>query len=326
MNLKSGIINFVRGWLPQNPILPAHALPNQKKTDRIRLILLNLFIVFLAIAGLLSAMILIDSWIKLVLLGSILVGGLVWRFTHGNVKKALKFFVISVLIFSISFTAVEFNLNWNAGYPPTYTLAQPGITISKANILNTSLIQIVQDVEKTPTYELLTIQFGVTTAETIKLDTAFPSRGGLVQVDFYGKNSDAYFYFSSSSGYPYHVNVGSSKTTLTTRFHPQAQPAKDSFAQIDDLGLQWFYDRSLEIAQNRTGIVPKIDALSFTITFEDNGYIGFDRTPISYEGITVQITGSQQTILPDGSITGHGVLIADFKPDGTLIYMSKPTP
>ena len=313
MNLKSGIINFVRGWLPQDPILLTHALPNQKKTGRIRVVFLNLVIGFLVIAGLFSALILIDSWIKLVLVGSILVGGLVWRFTHGNVKKALKFFVVAVLIFSISFTAVEFNLTWNAGYPPTYTLIQPGITISRANILNASLTQIVQNIERTPTYELLTIQFGAVTAETIKLSTSFP--GGLVHVDFYGKNSNAYFYFRSSSGFPYHVNAGSSQTTFITRFHPQAQSAKDSFAQIDDLGLQWFYDRALDIAQNRTGSVPKIDELAFIMTFEGQGYIGYDRTYVGYEGITVQLTGW---------LNGGSTLIADFEPNGTLIYMSQP--
>ncbi len=313
LNLKSGIINFIRGWLPQDPILHTHALPNQKKTGRVRVVFLTLAIGFLVIFGLLSALILIDSWIKLLLVGSILVGGLVWRFSRGNVKKACKFFVVAVLIFSISFTAVEFNLIWNAGYPPTYTSAQPGITISRANILNASLIQIVQNIERTPTYEFLTAQFGATTAETIKLDTSFPA--GLVQVDFYGNNSDAYFYFSSSSGNTYHVNVGSSRTTYTTRFHPQAQPAQDSFAQIDALGLQWFYDRALDIAQNRTGSVLKIDALSFTMTFEGQGYIGYDRTYVSYEGITVQLIGS---------LDGESTLIADFEPNGTLIYMSQP--
>ena len=238
-------------------------------------------------------------------------------------KESLQIFCnCESLFFRLAFLQLKFNLTSNAGYPPTYTLTQPGITISRANILNASLTNIVQDIERTPTYKFLTVQFGATTAETIKLDTSFP--GGLVQVDFYGTNSDAHYQFSSSSGYPYHVNVGSSKTTFITRFHPQAQPAKDSFAQIDALGLQWFYDRALDLAQNRTGSVPNIDALSFTFTFEGRGYVGYDRSYSGYEGITVQIIGSQQTVLPDGSITGHGVLIADFKPDGTLIYMSKP--
>jgi hypothetical protein len=313
MNLKSGVINFFRGWLPQDLILPTHVLPNQKKTSRIRVVFLNLVIGLLVIAGLLSALILIDSWIKLVLVGSILVGGLIWRFTHGNVKKAFKFFVVAILLFSISFNVVEFDLIRNAGYPSTYAAVQPGITVSMANILNASLTKNVQDIENTPTYKLLLAQFGDTTAETIKLDTSFP--GGLIQVDFYGKNSDAYFQFSSISGNTYHVNVGSSHTTYTTRFHPQAQSAKDSFTQIDTLGLQWFYDRALYIAQNKTGTIPKIDALYFTMTFEDQGYVGLDRIHVDYEGITVQLTGW---------LNGESTLIADFEPNGTLIYMSQP--
>jgi hypothetical protein len=315
MNARKSLENLVRGWLPQDPILSSRALPNQKKTGRIRIIFQNLLLVFLIIGGLFSALILIDSWIKFVLFGSILIGGLAWRFSHGNVRKVFKFLVVAVLIFSISFTTVEIILLGNAGYPPTYNSDQPNITFSTANIPSVLLTKLVQDIERTPTYKFLTVQFGETTAETIKLDTAFPSRGGYVQVDFYGKNSDAYFYFSSSSGYPYHLNVGISKTTLTTRFHPQAQSAKDSFSQIDNLGLQWFYNRALEIAQNKTGSVPKIDALSFTMTFEDNGYIGYDGTQVSYEGITVQLTGS---------LNGRGTLIADFEPNGTLIYMTQP--
>ena len=264
---------------------------------------------FLVIAGLFSALILIDSWIKLVLVGSILVGGLVWRFTHGNVKKALKFFVVAVLIFSISFTAVEFNLIRNAGYPPTYSISQQG-TISKNNILNVSLAQILQDIESTPTYKMLTLQFGSMTAENIMLDTSIP--GGLVQVDFYGQKSNTYFYFLSSSGYPYHVNVG---TYSANQFHPQGLAAKGAFVQIDTLGLQWFYDRALEIAQNRTSNLPTIDSLSITLEYGGN---------VDYEGLFVQFIGSHQTINPNGSVNGEGVLIATFKPDGTLLYMSQP--
>jgi hypothetical protein len=102
------------------------------------------------------------------------------------------------------------------------------------------------------------------------------------------------------------VNVGSYSTTFLARFHPQALTAKEAFAQIDALGLQWFYNRALEIAQNRTGGVPKIDALSFTMTYESNG---------NYEGITLLLIGS---------LNGGSTLIADFEPNGTLIYMSQP--
>ena len=143
------------------------------------------------------------------------------HFSHGNFKKAFKFFVVAILIFVISFMAIEIYLFSNAGYPPTYTSTQPSITISKINILNVSIAQMVQDIENTPTYKVLTLQLGPTTAENIKLDTSFP--GGSVQVDFYGQRSNAYFYFLSSSGYPYHVNVG---TYSMNQFHPQGLAAK----------------------------------------------------------------------------------------------------
>ena len=302
MNIKSGIINFIRGWLPQEPILPAHALPNQKKTGRIRLILLNLFIVFLAIAGLLSALILIDSWIKLVLLGSIVVGGLVWRFSRGKVRKACKFFVVAVLVFSISFTAVEFNLISNAGYPAASVSAEPNVTISYPSMLNISLTQLIQGIETSPTYSLLATEYGKTNPETIKLDAGL----GWIQVDFYGKGSNTILGFFTSSGDQYRVQVSSYSGQPFSLSYIQSS-SKQAFAQIDALGLQWFFNSSLEIAQNRTGNTPKIDSLSLTMNFEDHGY--------TYQGITLLLVGSYH---------GPSTLIADFEPNGTLIYMSQP--
>ena len=135
----------------------------------------------------------------------------------------------------------------------------------------------------------------------------------MVQVDFYGQHSNTYFYLVSSSGYPYHVSVG---TYIKNQFHPQWLAAKNAFTQIDALGLQCFYNRALEIAQNRTSNLPTIDSLSITLTYGSN---------TDYEGLFVQLIGSHQTVIPNGSINGKGVLIAVFKPDGTLLYMSQPT-
>jgi hypothetical protein len=176
-------LSKIRGWFPKEPILSTHTTPSQTKPNQIKIVIQNLVLGFLILAGLFcSFLILNNSWIKFAFIGLILVGGLVWRYSHGNVRKAFKFFVVVVLIFSISFTAVEFDLFWNAGYPPTFATAQPGIALSNTTILNASLSQIVQDIERTPTYDLLKVQYGVTAAETIKLDASFP--GGLVQVDF----------------------------------------------------------------------------------------------------------------------------------------------
>ncbi len=311
MDLKRHLLKFSRGWLPQEPILRTHALPNQSKASRARIIFQNLVMGFLVIAGLFCSVLLLNSWLKFVFITLILVGGLLWRFSHGNVRKVFKFFMVAVLIFVISFTAVEFNLISNAGYPPTYSTSQTSTTISKNNMLNFSLSQMLQDIESTPTYKLLTLQFGPTEAENIKLDSSFP--GGQVQVDFYGQKSNTYFYFLSSQGYPYHVNVG---TYSVNQFHPQGLAAKDSFAQIDALGLQWFYDRALEIAQNRTSNLPTIDSLTITLTYGGN---------TDYDGLFVQFIGSHQTVLPNGYINGEAVLIAVFKPNGTLLYMSQPT-
>ena len=313
MNVKKSLESRIRGWLPKDLILPAHALPNQKKTGRIRSIFLNFVIGFLVIAGFFSVFILIDSWIKFVLLGLILVGGLVWRFSHGDIKKKFKFFVVAVLIFLISFTAVEFNLIWNAGYPAASVSAEPNVTISYPSMLNISLTQLIQGIENSPTFGLLTTEHGKTNPETIKLDSGF----GWIQVDFYGEGSNTFLGFLASRGDQYHVQISYYSGQPFSSFYVQSS-SQQAFAQIDALGLQWFYNSAIEIAQNRTGSTPKIDSLSLTMNFEDHGQ--------TYQGITLLLVGSsrENSTLISGSSQEASKLIADFEPNGTLLYMSQP--
>ena len=99
--------------------------------------------------------------------------------------------------------------------------------------------------------------------------------------------------------------------------YPSNQTADMALKRIDALGLNWFYNQALEIAQNRTANLPTIDSVDITITFGGAG---------SYQGLTLQLIGYHQTILPNGGISGDGVLISEFEPNGTLLYMSKPSP
>ncbi|MCL2642455.1 MAG: hypothetical protein FWD52_02930 [Candidatus Bathyarchaeota archaeon] len=81
--------------------------------------------------------------------------------------------------------------------------------------------------------------------------------------------------------------------------------------QIDDLGLQWYYDRAMEIYQNKTGIIPEITELR--IIFSIYGYLGVDN--MVYEGPTLEILGSDDL---NNSPFGRSVFFASFQPDGTL--------
>jgi hypothetical protein len=182
--------------------------------------------------------------------------------------------------------------------------SQPGVTITNNSIFNVSLTQLIDGIDKSPTYALLTAEHGITFPETIWLQTwaQNETRYGSINIGFYGQDSNVYYDYSASQGGQYHVQVGSYYTTQFSTPYMQAS-AKQAFQQIDTLGLQWFYNQALQIAQNRTKAALQIDSLSLTVGLE------------GYDHITLLLIGSHN---------GAGVLIADFEPDGDLNYMSQP--
>lgn len=270
----------------------------------------------LVAVGLFFAVLLLsNSWIKLLVIGTFLVGEVSWLLSRGSLKRALKYFIVAIMIFAISFTSFESYMFWNAGYPPTYTPSEPKTSLSLQGMLNASLTQILQNIEQSPAFNLLKLEYGDNiTFESMKLE---PSNGpgGYISVDFLTENSNAYFHFFSSNGHQYIAQKTSYQGSLASQRYPSNQTAQETFKQIDSLGISWFYNRALEIAQNRTTNLPSVDSLTLTITYEEHG---------SYQGITLQLTGFHQTVLEDGSIHGEGIIIADFQPDGTLIYMTQP--
>ncbi len=273
----------------------------------LRLIIQNIIIALLTAAGLFCSLLLLTfSWVKIAAIILIFIPGAVWFFSHGRLRRVFKYIIVGALIFAISFASFESYLLSNAGYPSTSN-AQSAGTDSYIGLFNISLTRLIQGIENSPTYALLTIEHGKTSPESIKLDSSFFPEW--IEVDFYGESSNTYLAFmASTEGDQYHVQVGTySGQPLFSLPYIQSS-SQQAFAQIDAKGLQWYYNRAVELAQNRTAAPPKIDNVSLTITVEDRIYM-------SYEGITVQIIGSYQ---------GASTLICDFKPDGTLIYMSQP--
>ena len=278
----------------------------QTATDA-KTIIQNIIISLLTAAGLFCSLLLITySWIKIVAIVAILLPSAIWLVTHGRIRKIFKYVLVAALVFAISFASFESYLLSNAGYPSTASAQSTG-TGGSFSILGVSLTQLINGIEKSQTYALLTTEHGKTAAESIKLDSSFLPNW--IEVDFYGEGSNTYLTFVAPlPGDQYHVQVGTYSGGLA--FLPYVQSSsQQQLAQIDDRGLQYFYILALGLAQNRTGVAPKIDTLSLTMAVEDRIYL-------SYEGITVQIVGSYQ---------GQDTLICDFEPDGTLIYMSMPT-
>lgn len=259
-----------------------------------------------------SIIILSNSIVKISVIAIILITGIIWLATHGKIKKALKISLIIVMLFAISFASAEAYLFQNAGYPPTYSPSQP--TLSMQTMLNASVTEIVQGIEQSPTFHLLKLEHKEITLESIGLNPIGVTGG--IYVTYFIEDTHSIARFTSSGGHQYRLSISQLIGQPFSQKYPSTQTAQDTLMQIDTLGLNWFYNEALQIAQNRTSNLPTIDSLSISLTYESNS---------GYQGITIQLIGSHQTVLPNGSINGEGVLIADFQPDGTLIYMSRPT-
>ena len=298
---------------------PYHTKPNKAKQGKA--ILQNFTVAFLVIVGLsYSILSLSDSWIKTSLITITVVTGVLWLVSHGKIRKlgsALKFTLALIMIFTISFTAVEGYLLWNGGYPSTYVLAQPTVSLSLQKMLNSSVEQIVQGAENSQTFALLKLEHGNNlTFESMNLS---PSNGylsgGYISVDFASSSGNRYFHCYSADGHQYIIQVTTYNGKLISQQSSQ-QTVDAALKQIDALGLNWFYNQAIEIAQNRTLNLPSVDSVVVTLAFGE-GFGG-------YQGLSLQLTGFHQTVQPNGSINGNGVLISEFQPNGTLIYMSNP--
>jgi len=267
----------------------------------------SIFAGILMAVGLFSVVVLLgNSWIKIVVISLIIVSSVVWSLSHGVLRRGFKRLILAVMIFAICFTTFEGYLLWNAGYPPTFMPSQQGVTISYTNILNASLTQIVQSVENTPTFSLITLEHpGKVTFESMKLDTTFG--GGHIEVVLYQKSSNLGFKFVCSDGHSYHTSVSSWSGYPLSLAFPQEQTPEETLKQIDTLGLRWFYDSAIEVYQNKTGVYPDINALHVSIQWENYG---------TYQGMTLLLIGYES------NYSGHGVFFADFQPDGTLLYIN----
>lgn len=251
------------------------------------------------------------SWMKILILSLTLGCGVTWFLSHGKLKKALKFLVLSLLIFITCFAFLENHFFWNAGFPPTYDASKPEVTLSYPSILNVSLTELIQGVEETAAFKLFELEhFGVgeTTFYSIELSTSPPE--GIIRVEFYNDATSMSLRFSSSAGHQYIA-----RTTLwsgsPSHWWSSQQQSSQALTQIDNLGLQWFYDRVSEIYQNRTGTA--LNATTLDVTTEWQEYN-------DYSGMILQIIGGQR----DGNNV-HGIVFAAFQPDGTLLYLNCKT-
>ncbi|MDR2699834.1 MAG: hypothetical protein LBC12_03355 [Nitrososphaerota archaeon] len=226
----------------------------------------NAFIIILILAGLSSIFITRNnfSWIKLLTISLLGVGGVIWLLSTCLLRRTVKFWrtvkyvMIAVSIFAISFSAFEGYVFRNAGYPPTFDTPQSDVTISYTNKIDVSLTELVQSAKSTLAFKLLRLEHpGEVCIMSIWL------LENQVSVSF-SLGSSATCYFEALIGNPYHVSVLSGNGASFHQEYPLQQRNED-FQQIDILGLQWYYDRAIEAYQNETGTTPEINRLSISI-------------------------------------------------------------
>jgi hypothetical protein len=255
------------------------------------------------------------SWIKLLTIGLLGVGGVIWLSTIYLLRRtkfwrAVKHTLVIVSIFALSFSAFEGYMFQNAGHPPTFGDLQSDNTIKHSGILNASVTEIAQDIKNTPIFGLLMIEHpGKVSATCILL------KNNSIEVGF-GIGS-ACFSFKSSNGEPYHVSRVPILTfdSVSNQMNIQSQiPEEEAFQQIDSLGLQWFYNQAIEAYQKQTDTTPEINELEIQISL---GYIGvYDKT---YQGWILNMNGSYKNEYMN---MGSFVFYANFQPDGTLNYFN----
>ena len=270
----------------------------------------NIIVALLVAVGLFFSVLLMNnSWIKILLLVLVLVSGALWFATHRNLKRTLKYFVIFLLIFGISFSSFERYFFWNAGYPSTYSSAQPSITLSYPAVLNVSISDVVQSAETTVAFSIFRLEHpGDVTFESILLDTTFP--GGRIEVTFYNEATNIGFGLISSAGYQYHASNIPWIGHPPSRIYSQQQSPEQTLKQIDSLGLQWFFNRSSETYENKTNADSNVTRLEISTQWQQYG---------NYQGIILQMIAWQN----DGDSIKN-IFNTAFKPDGTLLYITTP--
>ncbi|MCL2133933.1 MAG: hypothetical protein FWH37_00010 [Candidatus Bathyarchaeota archaeon] len=269
----------------------------------------NIFMAVLMAGGLFSAIVFFNnSWIKTVIVALVIINGVAWLALHNLLKRIAKYTILAVMIFAISFSTFEGYMLWNAGDSPTFGISQSGVTLSYPTILNVSLTEIVQSVKNASTFSFLMLEYpGEVKIETMTLHTIFG--GGGVEVVFCQESSKLGFRFSTSNGGSYHAAVTRWSGVPFSQMYPQQQISDDVLRQIDNLGLQWYYDYVVGIYQDKTGVVPEINDLQVSVQWDNC---------VNYQGISLLLMGSCEN--SELGQSNNNVFIANFQPNGTLNY------
>jgi energy-coupling factor transporter transmembrane protein EcfT len=318
MNTKRSLSSRIRGWFPSDPVIGVKAMELQEKPRNNWSYLKNSVATVLVTLGVVIAVFVLSmSWIKIVVLGLAVGLGATFLLLRGKhrLRRAVGFGLVGIMVFALCFTAFESYMFWNSGYPSTYSQSNPDMTLSMTSFANLSVTELVNRVKVNPTFSLLELEHGNLAFDSMSVMPG-GERGGYIEVNFFSATDHTYFHFYSSNGHPFIVQQMAFSGQRLAQLS-LGEPVGTSLSKIDEIGLYGFYKQALQLAQNRTSSLPSVDTLSIAIAFAQSTNV--------YGGLTVQLIGSHVTPDSQGGVHGQGVLISEFLPDGTLIYMSQPT-
>jgi hypothetical protein len=315
MNEKKTLRSRIRGWFPQEPNFSTQSNPTQipkmHKAPPKRVIrFLKLMAIYFAS---LSSMFLFST-LQVVLIVLALTLGVLWfisnRRVYTGVTKVLRYCLIFILAFIVVFSGVQFYVFGTSGYPPTLATRD-----TYPHVVNTSLTQILQNVEQSENFRLLQFtHFGTLTFERLELHMYNSS---WLMWTFHTRDTNSRITIGNSAGHPYYTGVD---TLLSSLFPRQALPTRDfslqtvreSFGQIDTLGLNWFKNYAINYYENHTGAKPEIAAL--------NVDVGFSNTN-GYEGLTILVSARSLSQDFRGTPVYPGIFEAEFQSNGNLLSL-----
>ena len=187
--------------------------------------------------------------------------------------------------------------------------------ISFPNVLESSLTQQLQNLQQSTSFRFLQAEhFGTLTFQDLTIRTTYSnSPGGIggFEWTFYTGDVKCKTFIGQSSGKPYTYGlVGVFRSYSLPQSYPSNQEIAESFNQIDNRGLHWFYDQAVGEYQNATGAEPVISDLRLNVAFNNVG---------NYQGITLLMTGTKAGHDNFGNKIYPTVFAVEFQPDGTVL-------
>jgi hypothetical protein len=243
-----------------------------------------------------------DSWIKMALIVTAVLGCMIALAAKGKFRSIMKYSVVSLMIFCLCFTAYE-SITFSAVSGEPVLLRTTDLTMDKMG--NLSLGTILDSIENGQVGSLLKLEHHE--LGTLRLIDIRLAKEGHVTIYYSTKNANQSVDLYSSDGYQFGLRVHDDYSDYPNLTE---QDVRTSIDQIDALGLQWFYNQALQIAQNRTSTLHAIDTVVFQLNYDRNR-----------SELTLSVSCHYST---PGSNYYPTVVAAAFTPNGTMINMSDP--